>query len=317
MSNLNQQNVRRGWHETATAAAAIFSALFIAVGLFFTNAANREQQRLTEQGQVTERFGRAVDQLGSGTLDIRLGGVYALERLMHDSPADEANLLEVLSAYIRDHTGAPTAPARATTSAPSSPHPATDVQAALTVIGRRPAPASHQGIDLTDTNVTGARLTRANLAGADLISMDLTRAGLAGANLTSADLTSADLTSAQLAGAHLDGADLTRAHLTRADLFDAYLAGAQLYGAYLADTQLYGAQLTYANLYGVDLTHANLTRADLTHARLIRADLTDAKVDGTDFTAADLTGALWPASAAVPNGWLRDIHSGRLKRPGT
>ena len=39
----------------------------------------REQLTLTRQGQVAERFTRAVDQLGTGKMEQRLGGVYGLE----------------------------------------------------------------------------------------------------------------------------------------------------------------------------------------------------------------------------------------------
>ena len=53
------------------------------LGAYFTwrqVQVTRQQLYLTEQGQLTERFTRAVDQLGSDRLDVRLGGIYALER---------------------------------------------------------------------------------------------------------------------------------------------------------------------------------------------------------------------------------------------
>ena len=60
------------------------------------------------------------------------------------------------------------------------------------------------GANLTDADLTGANLTNANLSGADLTGADLTNA-----NLTDANLTGADLTNASLAGANFSGADLT------------------------------------------------------------------------------------------------------------
>jgi hypothetical protein len=47
---------------------------------------SREQHQLDQQGQITERFTRAIDQLGHERLDVRLGGIYALERITNDSP---------------------------------------------------------------------------------------------------------------------------------------------------------------------------------------------------------------------------------------
>ena len=82
------------------------------------------------RGQVTDRFGKAVEQLGSNATDVRLGAIYSLERLMNDSTADQPTIMEVLSAYIREHTAARTQ---------SEVGPSIDVQAALTVLGRRNA----------------------------------------------------------------------------------------------------------------------------------------------------------------------------------
>jgi hypothetical protein len=59
----------------------------VATGLVFT----ARTLDLNRSGQVTERFTRAVDQLGQrepGKLDVRLGGIYALERIARDSATD-------------------------------------------------------------------------------------------------------------------------------------------------------------------------------------------------------------------------------------
>ena len=41
--------------------------------------------RLAEQGHLTDRYTKAIEQLGSATLDVRLGGIYALEQIATDS----------------------------------------------------------------------------------------------------------------------------------------------------------------------------------------------------------------------------------------
>jgi hypothetical protein len=66
--------------------------------------------RLTQQGQITDRYTKAIEQLGSDKLDVTLGGLYALERIAKDSLADRATITEVLTAYVRGH--APWPPAR-------------------------------------------------------------------------------------------------------------------------------------------------------------------------------------------------------------
>src|SRR5205823_3729030 len=45
-----------------------------------------DQQDLTRQGQIADRFTKAIEQLGSqNNLDVRLGGIYALEQIARDS----------------------------------------------------------------------------------------------------------------------------------------------------------------------------------------------------------------------------------------
>src|SRR4029453_12015946 len=61
------------------------------------------QLRVSREGQLTDRYTKAVDQLGSDHLDVRVGGIYALERIARDSPPDRATIEEVLTAYLRGH----------------------------------------------------------------------------------------------------------------------------------------------------------------------------------------------------------------------
>lgn len=278
-----------------------------------------------QQEKSADLYARAVEQLGSVKPDIRIDGIYTLERLAHDSPTDHPAVMEALAAFVRQHPCAqsPTAegkrPARPARMTPP------DVQAAITVIGRRRARHDRQLVDLDHAHLVRADLTRASLAysslaHADLAYADLTHADLTGADLTGADLTGASLTRAHLTGAILRGANLTRANLTRANLAsegffggaaqaglfgadltsailtDALLRGADLSGAILANADLTDAHLTGAILRDADLTRANLTRAkltteDFTGARLFRANLPGANLTGANLTSADFTGA--------------------------
>ena len=191
---------------------------------------------LARQGQVTDRYTKAIEQLGSDKgLDVRIGGIYALERIARDSPRDHPTIMEVLAAFIRDRSSEQWPPAEP---GAETPRRATrpDVQAAVTVIGRRNPRHDRQAVDLRSAHLTHAVLTGAPLTGADLRYADLT-----GANLTEADLSEADLV-----GAHLDRAHLVRAHLDRANLGTATLTDAHLFSA-----DLTGANLTGAHLGGV------------------------------------------------------------------
>jgi uncharacterized protein YjbI with pentapeptide repeats len=281
----------------------------------------RQGQSTAQQGQITDRYNAAITNLGSRSIDVRLGGIYALQRLMEDSPRDQSTVIAVLCAFVRDRAPSDIKPQKPV------PPPA-DIQAALTVVGtRRTANDGRTTVvdfdhaQLASTQLSGAQLSAANFRLADLTSATLTRAHLTGAVLSDTDLMGADLSGADLFHASLTGADLTGAVLDSANLRDAQLLAANLTSAELGDAILTDAGLFYANLTGADLASANLTHADLTHANLTHADLTHAcltgaHLAGAHFTGADLTGALWPADATVPKGWLRDTNSGRLKPAG-
>lgn len=61
---------------------------------------------VAKEGQITERFTRAVEQLGNReSIAIRLGGIYALERIAKDSSTDHWQVMEVLTAYVRESKG--------------------------------------------------------------------------------------------------------------------------------------------------------------------------------------------------------------------
>ena len=117
--------------------------------------AQRKTLELAEQGQVTERYGRAVEQLGARAMDVRIGGIYALERVARDSAGDHPVVIEVLAAFVREHSREQW-PLPATIG-DSNPDRTTrpDVQAALTVVGRRDT-----GIDDGPSTCPGPRCGR-------------------------------------------------------------------------------------------------------------------------------------------------------------
>ncbi len=85
-----------------------------------------------------------------------------------------------------------------------------DIQAALTVIGRRadgPGEADLSGANIPAVNLVSADLTNASLGGANLTRSTLSSAILIGANLSSVHLT-----------ANLSGVDLTRRQSERGNL---------------------------------------------------------------------------------------------------
>jgi len=193
-------------NDVRTAALQLLGGTVLALGAYFTwqnVLTNREGRRIEREGQITERFTRAIDQLGNKELDVRLGGIYGLERIARDSQDDHGPVMEVLTAYVREH--APWSPSseepepsegeaaantpRATEDPSRRPTtPTTDVQAALTVIGRREldhGKYAYRHLDLALTDLRGAKLEGAKLEWADLGGANLGGANLEGARYNS------------------------------------------------------------------------------------------------------------------------------------
>src|SRR5215216_5233848 len=209
--------------------AQILAGTALLSGLYFT----WRTLQVNREGQITERFTRAIEQLGathadnSKNLELRLGGIYALERIARESEEDHWSIMEVLTAYVRQH--APRRPEEAQQveedatvekkyvkkyvevsalrflrgkSEPSEvPDLAADIQAIMTVIGRRTRSLGHgepEPLDLHETNLPGTNLEGADLTAANLSAANLTEAMFREADLSGADLKETDLAQDQL-----------------------------------------------------------------------------------------------------------------------
>jgi hypothetical protein len=189
--------------------------------------------RIMGEGHITDRFTKAIEQLGQTdghgpNIEIRLGAIYALERIAIDSPRDHWIIMEILTAYVRHNV-----PANRSQPYIDGEKPRTDIQAILTVLGRRRRDAHREPagrtryIDLMRTRLCGARLVDAALDGADLEQTMLQGAVLWGAKLQGAALMEADLRGAILLQANLRNAFFRDARLEEADLDHADLSLAQ------------------------------------------------------------------------------------------
>jgi hypothetical protein len=217
------------------------------------------QLKISRESEITERFSRAVEQLGSNNEDVRTGAIRTLERIAKDSPEDRNAVQAVIGAYVRKHApwlvGSHKGPRHPTPTVdrqlPWLEHRRGDVQTAMWVLGRRP-PARDEfqlylsRVDLRaaflEGRLSNALLRHANLARAHMPKVQLDGADLEDADLREANLQDACLTRAILRKAHVQGADLRRTDLRLADLRRADLRGANLQTARLAGADCTGVR---------------------------------------------------------------------------
>jgi hypothetical protein len=248
-----QNDVRIGLLQ-AVAGVAVIAAVVVTWQQLETDRRQlRQQLEVAGQEQAGERFAQALDQLGSEQLDVRLGGVYGLERVAARAsgaagnrttaayrPAeppsvfwasqDRVQVFEILSAYVRTTSHRPPVGPAGPDASLQVRQP--DVNAAVTVLARRTVLDGDPPLDLSGSLLSGARLGWARLAGADLRGADVR-----GTSFQHAELAGVHLEQALLCGTQFQGADLAGAHLAGAKVsadtgwpsgFDWRAAGARL-----------------------------------------------------------------------------------------
>jgi hypothetical protein len=243
--------------DTRKTVAQIVGGAVLLGGLIFTYNTFRLQQdtyRLQQEGQFTDRFTKAITQIGDEKLEIRLGGLYALERIAKDSPKDHWTVMEVLSAYVRGRT-----------QNKKEITLTTDIQTALDVIGRRKVEQ--------DSKTDRINLTETNLSSINLGGYNFNRANFNLTNLSDSNLDSIVLTDTRLVGANL-----SRANLSRANLYSAFLNLADLSEADLSEADLSEADLSRANLETAqNITFEQLSKSIIDEATILPKNLANKK----------------------------------------
>lgn len=322
---------------TATATGQFRSTVIqlgIALGAVVALLYTARSYRLARRGQMTERFTKALERLGSPEPYLRIGAIHALDHVMRDSIEHHSDVVELLTAFVRDRAPAyppqrvpglwdprgtrwmhpPAGTADQPKSDESVGQPTSDVQAALTSLANRPRrPYSERvkirlgGLDLSGADLSHAYLVNADLSGANLSCAKLPGADLSGAVLAGARLASADMSHAVLVGTDLSRGDLVRTNLTEARLTRADLGGADLRGASLRGATLFAANLTGSDLSEASLDVAKLTGADLSaaiarHVSVRQTNLAGATTAGVDFSGTALSEAIHQVGASAPGG---------------
>jgi hypothetical protein len=207
--------------------------------------------RVTERGQVAERFSRSVEQLGSSATDVRTGGLFSLLRITRDSPEYAEPVFLIAATYVREHYRSKRTPADGC-KAPFDV--SADISTALRFVLPRIAPALLEG-RAADARLPGLRgasldglaidnlaLRRFDLDGVRFRNASLQDADFRGSNLTDAKFGDTCLNLANFRDAKLDRADFRGARMKRANFRDASLKGAIFTAAGAAEAELTPAQ---------------------------------------------------------------------------
>ncbi len=218
---------------------------FVVAGLialpfaFWRSWVAERQANTAQQHLLNERYQQGAEMLGSEVLSVRLGGIYALERLAAEHPEQyHIQIMQLFCAFVRHPTvderekqeQRALEAASASKDLPSSVQARADVQAVMTAIGTRDK-------------------TRINIERASKYTLNLSLADLRGAHLADADLSHA-----RFYGVVLSDAFLVDANLSSAFLMESNLSRATMWGTVMSDSILYDAVLS-----GTDFSQTTFT----------------------------------------------------------
>jgi uncharacterized protein YjbI with pentapeptide repeats len=232
--------------------------------LFFFTTAYLSWQTVTisKEKQITEVLSKAIEQLGNtDSIEVRLGGIYTLERVARDSNKDFWTVMEILMAYIKKRTSSVEIilDLNSASSSLIKESMSQDVQAALKVIARRivSQDPANLAIDLSLCNFKKTYLKKARFD----------RIDLSGTSFEDSSLENSRFLLANLSSTNFLNADLSNSNFCRADLSNSNFQNAKLKGAKFKE-----AKFDKTNLKGADLSNA----VELTQAQIDLA-LTDSK----------------------------------------
>jgi uncharacterized protein YjbI with pentapeptide repeats len=301
-----------------------FTGFFFVITAFFTwynsNISNKTLE-VAEEKQISERFAKAVELLGSNIGAVRTGAIYSLEKIAQDSEIDYWAIMEVLAFFVKESS--------LKLRDNKIDHVGSDIQSALIVISRltHEKYSDQRTLDVSGAYLPHVNLENMNLRLLNLKGVNLRESNLDNANLEAVELQDADLSMAYLGKVNFKNANLDRvklqnvntgsrtvekANFSRTSLHNSDFSGAILSLSDFSDAELCGAKLNNAIFFQADFSRANLSNTLLINTIFKLSNLTDAKLAAANVLGANFIGAknLTKTQKESMNNWSDASNEG-------
>jgi hypothetical protein len=241
-------------------------------------------------------------------IEVRIGAILSLERIaqdstIHDKGRDHVRVMEVLCAYVRENAPASEAPdlpfpqgckedtieeKRKSTSSWrfNGLTPRSDVQLALSVIGRRTSQQVRIERDHLTQDGTGycIDLSRTNLRYADLEYLNFENASFFRSQMQAAFCKSTNFANANFVYSELTGISAADANFSNAKIESADFSHATLTGANLCDCKMSHTHFVRSNLEGAKFRFLeNINSSGVNRAFFVDSHLKGAFIEGDIF----------------------------------
>ncbi len=178
-----------------------------------------KQAKTAEQGLITDRINKATEGLGKfkdkgdPIVEVRLGALYALERIAQDSIRDHIQIMEMLCAYIRTNSPA----------TDNNEKLREDILAAITIIARRGfSKSGKERVKEEKIHVCYIELNNCNLCNATFGNADMSDARLINSNLHEAYFDYTNLSDAWINNSNMSGAFFRKTDMENTETSGAY-----------------------------------------------------------------------------------------------
>jgi hypothetical protein len=194
----------------------------------------------TETKNLSEQFAKAVEQLGSKHVYIRVGAIVVIEQVFQARPDHYRKIIiEILVAFVRNALRIPMdgpdykewAEWQSKRNIKEVPARRADVAIALKVLGRCRRVEVDDEIELNFelADLEGANLSKGNFRRANFFRARLIKSNLGSADFTGANLQQCIAREAKLRGANFKGAEFSGADFKNTDLLSALSVPASMY----------------------------------------------------------------------------------------
>ena len=209
-----------------------------------TRAIRKHELVSTNGTELSPEGTYEIEEITQPNLEVRIGGILALERVAQDSPRDHIQIMEILTAYVRQNTPAQR---RVTLPKNSDVRPLSiDIQTTLTVLGRR--------------SERGKEIERNKQFRLDLRKTSLTKADFEHGDYSAANFTDCHLDAASFRNAKLNGTQFQRCIFNYTDFINAEMQGTNLDFAQL-NNPCRLVPFTEENIGPISLSGTDLSRA--------------------------------------------------------
>ena len=215
-------------------------------------------------------------------VEIRIGSVYALERIAQDSLRDHLQVMEILCAYIRNNCDSPDNKTRP------------DVTAALEVLGRRSSDRiQHENslgfrLQLQKCNFRLLQISEANFSNANFSETSWLGCEIRNNIFTNANLTNNNFDEGKLEDLNFASADLAGSKMKVTEIWRVNFMSASLRGLHFQDTNFYGGSFEKVALYGAYFEKSDLNQLSFSGSEIENLTLQETNMYSCDFSGLQL-----------------------------